>query len=208
MFIKVSIVEDDFRLRESLVIVVGGAEGFRCIGSCETGEQALSEIPRNWPDVVLMDINLPGMSGIDCVAKLKELRPQLCVIMLTVYVDSDRIFQSLQAGASGYLIKQTRPAEILQAITDVHQGGAPMSHMIAKQVVEYFQKRKSPNDAENLTKREHEIVSLLAEGYQNKEIAEKLSLSFHTVHGYIRTIYEKLHVRSRAEAVAKFLGSK
>jgi len=208
MPIKVSIVEDDIRLRESLAIVVGGAEGFRCLGSYESGEEALREIPRQWPEVVLMDINLPQMSGIECVAKLKEIRPQLCVIMLTVYVDSDRIFQSLQAGASGYLIKQTRPAEILQAITDVHHGGAPMSHMIAKQVVEYFQKRKSPNEAENLTKREHEIVWLLAEGYQNKEIAEKLSLSFHTVHGYIRTIYEKLHVRSRAEAVAKFLGSK
>jgi DNA-binding NarL/FixJ family response regulator len=208
MPIKVSIVEDDTRLRESLSIVVSGAEGFLCVGAYGSGEAALKQIPGNWPDVVLMDINLPEMSGIECVAKLKAIRPELHVIMLTVYVDAGKIFQSLQAGASGYLIKQTRPAEILDAITDVQRGGAPMSHMIAKKVVEYFQQRKSSNEAENLTKREHEILTLLAKGCQDKEIAEMLSLSFFTVRGYIKNIYEKLHVRSRAEAVAKFLGSR
>ncbi len=206
MRIKVSIVEDDTRLRESLSIVISGAEGFRCLSTYPTGEAAVKEMPRDWPDVVLMDINLPQMSGIECVPKLKAMRPQLHVIMLTVYVDAEKIFQSLQAGASGYLIKQTRPAEILEAITDVQRGGAPMSHMIAKKVVEYFQKRKSSNEAENLTKRENEILTLLAKGCQDKEIAEMLGLSFFTVRGYIKNIYEKLHVRSRAEAVAKFLG--
>jgi DNA-binding NarL/FixJ family response regulator len=204
--IKVSIVEDDTRLRESLSVVVGGADGFRCIGGYASGEAALKQMPLDWPEVVLMDINLPQMSGIECVAKLKKLRPELHVIMLTIYVDAEKIFQSLQAGASGYLIKQTRPAEILDAIADVQRGGAPMSHMIAKKVVEYFQKRPAASEAENLTKRENEILTLLAKGLQDKEIAEMLSLSFFTVRGYIKNIYEKLHVRSRAEAVAKFLG--
>jgi DNA-binding NarL/FixJ family response regulator len=206
--IKVAIVEDDTRLRESLSIVVSGAEGFVCTGSYGSGETAFKQIPLDRPEVVLMDINLPQMSGIECVAKLKEICPQLHVIMLTVYVDAEKIFQSLQAGASGYLIKQTRPAEILEAITDVQRGGAPMSHMIAKKVVEYFQNRKSSTEAENLTRREHEILTLLAKGCQDKEIAGMLSLSFFTVRGYIKNIYEKLHVRSRAEAVAKFLGSR
>ncbi len=204
--IKVAIVEDDSRLRESLSIVVSGAEGFQCTGAYSSGEMALKRIAVEIPEVVLMDINLPEMSGIECVGKLKEQFPKLHVIMLTVYVDAEKIFQSLQAGASGYLIKQTRPSEILDAIADVQRGGAPMSHMIAKKVVEYFQQRKPASEAENLTKREHEILTLLAKGLQDKEIAEMLGLSFFTVRGYIKNIYEKLHVRSRAEAVAKFLG--
>jgi len=206
MPIKVAIVEDDAGLRQSLAILINGSEGFRCATTFANAEAALKDLPRDWPDVVLMDINLPQMSGIGCVTKLKEMRPALHVIMLTVYVDSEKIFQSLQAGASGYLIKQTPPAEILEAITDVQRGGAPMSHMIAKKVVQYFQQRKSSDEAENLSQREHEILHYLAKGYQYKEIAEALSLSLSTIRTHIEHIYGKLHVRSRTEAVVKFLG--
>ncbi len=206
MTIKVAIVEDDRGIREGMVAWMKSTAGFRCTGAYPNAEMALKFIPVDWPDVVLMDINLPRMSGIDCVTKLKELRPELHVIMLTVYVDSEKIFQSLQAGASGYLIKQTPPAEILEAITDIQRGGAPMSHMIALKVVQYFQRRKSASETEELSKREHEILTLLAQGRQNREIAESLSLSVLTVRSYIKNIYEKLHVRSRTEAVVKFLG--
>ncbi len=206
MTIKVAIVEDDRGIREGMVAWIKSTAGFRCTGAYPNAEMGLKFIPLDWPDVVLMDINLPRMSGIDCVMKLKELRPELHVIMLTVYVDSEKIFQSLQAGASGYLIKQTPPAEILEAITDIQRGGAPMSHMIALKVVQYFQRRKPANETEELSKREYEILSLLAQGRQNREIAESLSLSVLTVRSYIKNIYEKLHVRSRTEAVVKFLG--
>ncbi|MDB6027414.1 MAG: two component transcriptional regulator, LuxR family [Verrucomicrobiales bacterium] len=206
MTIKVAIVEDDSGIRDGMHAWIKGTAGFRCTGAYPNAEMALKFIPCDWPDVVLMDINLPRMSGIDCVTRLKELKPELHVIMLTVYVDSEKIFQSLQAGASGYLIKQTPPAEILEAITDIQRGGAPMSHMIALKVVQYFQRRKAPNETDELSKRETEILTLLAQGRQNKEIAESLSLSVLTVRSYIKNIYEKLHVRSRTEAVVKFLG--
>jgi DNA-binding NarL/FixJ family response regulator len=203
--IKVAIVEDDTRFRESLAILIGGGE-FRCVGSYPNAEVALKQMPRDWPDVVIMDINLPEMSGIDLVAKLKELRPTLHVIMLTVYMDSEQVFDSLKAGASGYLLKKTAPGKILEAITEVHGGGAPMSSAIARRVVLHFQTGKSPDETKNLSKREHEILSLLAKGRQDKEIAELLSLSVFTVRSYVKSIYEKLHVRSRTEAVVKFLG--
>ncbi len=206
MPIKVVIVEDDNGLRESLAIVINGSTGLQCIRTCSNAEVALKEIPLDWPDVVLMDINLPQMSGIECVIKLKAQRPELQVIMLTVYVDSDVVFKALKAGASGYLIKQTPPAEIIAAVNDVCRGGAPMSNTIARKVVQHFHHQPSKNEAENLTKRENEILGLLAQGYQYKEIAEKLSISALTVHTHIRNIYEKLHVRSRTEAVVKFLG--
>src|SRR5436190_15351318 len=143
MSIKVAIVEDDAGVRESLTVIINGTGGFRCIGSFANAETALKHLPRDWPDVILMDINLPQMSGIELVAKLKSMRPELHVIMLTVYVDSEQIFQSLQAGANGYLIKQTPPAQILEALIDVQKGGAPMSNMIARKVVQYFQKKQS-----------------------------------------------------------------
>jgi DNA-binding NarL/FixJ family response regulator len=209
MPIKVAIVEDDSRFRESLAVVVDGVPGFRCVGAFGNAEAALKELPRDWPDAVLMDINLPEMSGIQCVARLKELRPALQIIMLTVYVDDDQIFQSLQAGASGYLIKKTPHVEIFAALKEVQQGGSPMSGMIARRVVQFFQQRKeSTDETQNLSKRELEILGLLAKGYQYKEIADQLSLSFFTVRIHIHRIYEKLHVRSRTEAVVKFLGSK
>lgn len=203
---KVAIIEDDSGLRESLAILINGSGGFHCTGTYSTAEAALKNLPCDWPDVVLMDINLPQMSGIECVAKLKEIRPALQVIMLTVYVDNEKIFRSLQAGASGYLIKQTAPAELLAAIADVQRGGAPMTNSIARRVVQYFQQRKPVNESENLTQREHEILDLIAQGHRDKEIADKLSLSVRTVGTHVRNIYDKLHVRSRTEAVLKFLG--
>lgn len=206
MPIKVAIVEDDARFRESLSVLIDAGE-FRCIGTYPNAEMALKQMPRDWPDVVLMDINLPEMSGIELVAKLKEQRPTLQVIMLTVYMDNDQVFNSLKAGASGYLLKKTAPAKILEAITEVHSGGSPMSSAIARRVVQTFQTSKPAEDeTKDLSKREHEILSLLAKGRQDKEIAEMLSLSVFTVRSYIKNIYEKLHVRSRTEAVVKFLG--
>ena len=206
MPINVAIVEDDPRVREGLLALLNGGDDFRCVGAFPNAEAALKQLPHDWPDVVLMDIRLPGMSGVECVAKLKELRPALQIIMVTICADDEQIFNSLKAGASGYLIKKAKPAEILEAITEVHSGGAPMSGAIARKVVECF--RQSPaQETEGLSKRENEILGYLAKGYQNKEIAEALSLSVLTVSTHVRNIYDKLHVRSRTEAVVKFLGS-
>lgn len=210
MSITVSIVEDNKRLRESLSILIDGSEGFRCLSSFPNAEEAIKRLPSAWPDVLLMDINLPEMSGIECVAKLKEMRPTLQVIMLTAYLENDKIFQSLLAGATGYLIKQTSPTEILEAIADVHRGGAPMSSDIARKVVEYVQQSKPSTgpveETTSLSKREHEILTYLSKGYQYKEIADVLSLSVSTVRTHLRSVYKKLHARSRTEAVVKFLG--
>ncbi|HZQ48197.1 MAG TPA: response regulator transcription factor [Verrucomicrobiae bacterium] len=206
MPIKVSIVEDDARFRESMAILIDGAEGFRCAGAYPNADTALLEIPKAWPDVVLMDINLPRVSGIVCVSRLKAIRPGLRVIMLTAYMDTRQIFDSLKAGASGYLIKKTPAARILDAITEVHTGGAPMSPTIARKVVDHFQEARPLNQVEALSAREYEILSHVVKGLQYKEIAEALSISAHTVRAHIRTIYEKLHVSSRTEAVLKFVG--
>ena len=205
--IKVSIVEDDAPLRETLGILLNGSGQFRCIGSFPNAETAIKQIPHDWPQVVLMDINLPKMSGIGCVAKLKEMRPELLVIMLTICGDEDQIFESLKAGASGYLLKSAPPAEILEAIVEVYSGGAPMSSTIAHKVVRYFQQLKTPAPATNLTKRESEILNYLAKGYQYKEIADALGIGGSTVRTHIEHIYQKLHVSSRTEAVVKFLKS-
>lgn len=205
MPIKVAIIEDDTPLRESLVVLINGADGFRCDSAYPNAEIALREIPNNWPDVLLADINLAKMSGIVCVSKLKAQKPDLQVIMLTAYMDSEQIFDSLKAGASGYLLKKTQPAKILEAIADVHAGGAPMSNAIARKVVQHFQHRPA-NETQNLTGREHEILSLLAKGHQYKEIADRLHISALTVRTHITNIYQKLHVTCRTEAVLKFLG--
>lgn len=204
--IKVSIVEDDNRIRESLAVLIDGGENIRCISTHATGEEAVVQIPLKKPEVVLMDINLPKMSGIDCVRKLKVLLPKLQILMLTMYEDDDLVFQSLMAGASGYLVKRTSPAELLQAIEEVHSGASPMSGKIARTVVEYFQKLQtaSPQD-ENLSKREQEILDLLVKGYRYKEIADALSISFETVRSHLKNIYDKMHVHSRTEAVVKYL---
>jgi DNA-binding NarL/FixJ family response regulator len=206
MPITVSIVEDDARVRESLVGLVSRAKGFSCVSHYATGEDALLGVPKIRPEVVLMDINLPGMSGIDCVRKLKLLDPRCLVVMLTVYENTEQIFKALEGGASGYLLKSTAPDELLSAIQEVHRGGSPMTSHIARKVVQSFQQPVTGNKAtENLSPREQEVLELLAKGFLYKEIADQLKISFETVHTYIRRIYEKLQVRSRTEAVAKFL---
>jgi DNA-binding NarL/FixJ family response regulator len=207
MGIKVSIVEDSRGTRESLTELIGRAPGLRCVGAHANGEAALRSIPTETPDVVLMDINLPGMSGIECVARLKTHLPKLQVLMLTTYEESDLIFDSLRSGASGYLLKNMPPAELIQAVEQVHSGGAPMSMQIARKVVTHFQRIKQPSsDVEKLTKREHEILVLLAKGYLYKEIADQLGITLSTVRAHLHTVYEKLHVQSRTQAVVKFLG--
>ena len=205
--IKVAIVEDDAGVRDSMSILINGTRGFRCISTFPNAEVALKKLPLDWPDVVLMDINLPEISGIECVSKLKAIRPALQILMLTVYMENDKIFQSLVAGASGYLIKQTPPAQILEAIAEVHRGGSPMSSHIARKVVQFVQQQgATAGDTGTLSKREHEILRHLAKGYQYKEIADMLGISVLTVRNHLRNIYDKLHVRSRTEAVVKFLG--
>jgi DNA-binding NarL/FixJ family response regulator len=207
MQITVSIVEDNRGTRESLRELFGRAKGLRCVGMHANGEDALLRIPEENPDVVLMDINLPGMSGIECVTRLKGKMPKTQVLMLTTYEESDLIFDSLRGGASGYLLKNMPAAELLQAVEQVHCGGAPMSMQIARKVVAHFQQIKRPSsEVEKLTKREHEILGLLAKGFLYKEIADQLGISLSTVRAHLHTVYEKLHVQSRTEAVVKFLG--
>ncbi len=206
MSIKVAIVEDKDEIREGLAALINGSPGHRCIATYPDAEQALAQIPQLKPDVVLMDIQLPRMSGIECVVKLKERHPDLQIMMLTVYEDDDNVFKSIVAGASGYVLKKTPPSELLDAISDLHNGGSPMSDRIARKVVQAFQQMgKSSKETENLTQRESEILSYVAKGYQDKEIAEKFFLSSETVRTHLRNIYKKLHVRSRTEATLKYL---
>ncbi len=204
--ITVAIVEDNRGTREGLVELLGRAPNLRCVGAWGSGEDAVRELPSHKPKVVLMDINLPGMSGVECVARLKQCLPQSLVLMLTTYEESDLIFASLRAGASGYLLKNMHPTEITQAVEQVHSGGAPMSMQIARKVVNHFQQIKAPaSEMEKLTKRELEILTLLAKGYLYKEIGDHLGITLSTVRAHLHTIYEKLHVQSRTQAVLKFL---
>ncbi len=206
MPISVSIVEDNDKLRGTLVRVINRAEGFRCVSDYANAEDALKDLPQARPEVVLMDINLPGMNGVECVRQLKQLLPQTQVMMLTVYEDTENIFNALTAGASGYMLKRTSTKELLEAIQDVHRGGSPMTMHIARKVVLSFQKTAATAQAtENLSEREQQVLDLLSQGLMYKEIADKLEISYETVHTYIRRIYEKLQVRTRTEAVAKFL---
>ena len=206
MPITVSIVEDNEQLRTTLARVLNRAEGFRCLSHYANAEDALKEMPTVKPEVVLMDINLPGINGVECVRQLKQSLPALQVIMLTVYEDTENIFSALAAGATGYLLKRTKSAELLEAIREVHRGGSPMTTHIARKVTQSFQKAgSSPQATENLLQREQEVLDCLSHGFLYKEIAEKLGISYETVHTYIRRIYEKLQVRTRTEAVAKFL---
>jgi DNA-binding NarL/FixJ family response regulator len=207
MAITVSIVEDDRETRENLVDLLNDAPGLRCLSSFPTGEAALRGIPEEKPDVALVDINLPGISGIECVSKLKARLPQLQVLMITTYEDGDLIFRSLRAGASGYLLKKMPRAKLIEAVEEVHAGGAPMSVPVARKVVEHFhQIRRPASDVEKLTKREQEVLALLAKGRRYKEIVDELGLSMSTVRTHLAHIYEKLHVQSRTEAAVKFLG--
>ncbi len=206
MPITVSIVEDNEQLRSTLARVISRAEGFRCLSQYGDGESALEGLPRDRPEVVLMDINLPGINGVECVRRLKHAAADLQIVMLTVYEDTDNIFNALAAGAAGYLLKRTKSAELLEAIREVHRGGSPMTTHIARKVTQSFQKvGVSAQPTENLSEREQEVLDCLSQGFLYKEIAEKLGISYETVHTYIRRIYEKLQVRTRTEAVAKFL---
>ena len=204
--ITVAIVEDDQGIRETLVRLLAEARGFRCLGAFSTGEEALQRLPKMAPEVVLVDINLPKMSGIDLVAALKASDTAMHFLVLTVYEDSAKIFQALAAGASGYLLKRVPPAKLLEAIKEVRGGGSPMSSSIARQVVQSFHRMgEAKKESENLSPREQEILQLLTDGFLYKEIAEKLNIGRETVRTYIRRIYEKLHVRTRTEAVVKHL---
>ena len=206
MSISVSIVEDDAKVRESLARLINSSPGYRCVSEHASGEEALREIPAVKPDVTLMDINLTGISGVECVRRLKPVLPQTQVIMLTVYQNTEHIFNALAAGATGYLLKQTPPAELLAAIRNVHDGGSPMSSHIARKIVQSFQ-QPAPVAVEGdaLSPREAQVLELLAKGFLYKEIADSMKVSYATVHTHIRHIYEKLQVRSRTEAVAKHL---
>jgi DNA-binding NarL/FixJ family response regulator len=204
--IRVSIVEDDARVRGSFSRLVDRSPGFRCVSQHSSAEEALAELPGVRPHVVLMDINLPGISGVDCVRALRTLLPEAQVVMLTVYEDTDLIFGALAAGASGYLLKRTPPDELLRGIRDVHRGGSPMTSHIARKVVQSFHQGPAEGSAESaLSPREREVLDFLSRGYLYKEIAAKLAISYDTVHTYVRRIYEKLQVHSRTEAVAKHL---
>jgi DNA-binding NarL/FixJ family response regulator len=204
--ISVAIVEDDVPAREILAGWIRNTDGFRCAGEFDDAETALAKLPQEKPSVVLFDINLPGMNGIECVRKLKPRLPDTQFVMVTVYEDANHIFNALSAGASGYLLKQTRRHELIDALKDVHAGGSPMSSQIARKVVQNFYRNETQTDGETveLSPREREVLELLARGYLYKEIAEMLQIGVQTVNTYIRRIYEKLHVRSRAQAVAKY----
>jgi DNA-binding NarL/FixJ family response regulator len=205
--IKIAIIEDDDWIRENLASLIEKTQGFACSGCYPSGEDAIAQISQDHPpDVVLMDINLPKMNGIECVRRLKVLIPSSQIVMLTVYEDTEKIFDSLLAGASGYLLKRTPQAEILQAVAEVHRGNSPMTGHIARKVVQYFNERGSAEkEIEKLSKREREVLDRLAQGMPYKEIADVLTVSINTVQMHVKGIYTKLHVHSRGEAVAKYL---
>jgi DNA-binding NarL/FixJ family response regulator len=208
---RVAIVEDNATLRKYLAEMIGNAPGHRCVCACASAEEAVVEIPAHKPNVVLMDIHLPGESGIACTVRLREKMPDLQVIMLTVYKDIKMIFQALKAGACGYVLKRSDEKEIFAAIAEVRAGGAPMTSEIARMVVRSFMETPKPrdaNDTDQLSPREMEILALVAEGCPNKEIASRLFISNATVRTHLMHIYEKLHVRCRTEAAAKYLRSK
>jgi DNA-binding NarL/FixJ family response regulator len=207
--IRVAIVEDSREIREGLGFLIGSSPGFACVAACPDGTTALRDLPPCRPDVVLMDIQLPDLSGIECIRRLRTLTPDAQLMMLTVFEDDERIFQSLAAGASGYLVKTTPPAKLLEAIEALHQGGSPMSAAIARRVVDRFRQAvPSPVGAEPsatslLSPREREVLDHLAQGFLYKEIAPRLGISVETVRTHIRNIYEKLHVRTRTEALLR-----
>jgi DNA-binding NarL/FixJ family response regulator len=202
---RVAIVEDQKLIRESLVDFVHTDPEFECVCSCSTAEEALKRLPRHQPEIVLMDIQLPNLSGIECASRLKQVIPTVKIIMVTVYEDTERIFKALRAGACGYLLKCCTPTELMSAVREVHQGGAPMSREIARKVIESFQTpTAAAAQVEELSTREMEILELLAEGHSNKQIASRLSLTEGTVRWHLWHVYNKLHVRSRTEAVLKF----
>jgi DNA-binding NarL/FixJ family response regulator len=208
MNIRVAIVEDNSAVRENLSQLINATGGFACVAACATVEEAWRSLPALNPDVVLMDIHLPGRNGILGVARLKTLLPKAQVIMLTIEEDSERVFESMKAGATGYLVKHVSPAEILEAVREVHHGGAPMSSQIARKVVTAFRQTSQSSDSIlRLSPKEDQVLRLLAKGHRSKEIGDELGIGLGTVNTHVRHIYEKLHVRSRAEAVAQLYSS-
>jgi DNA-binding NarL/FixJ family response regulator len=208
--ISVSIVDDEAKLRQSIETFVSGAPGFKCVSSYGSAEAALKDLPADKPDVVLMDINMGGMNGIECVEKLKAQFPEMQILMLTVYEDTEKIFRALAAGANGYLLKRSTPTKLLSAIREVHSGGSPMTSSIARKVVASFQRQKpaasaTEDKSNHLSPREQAVLDGLAKGWTYKQLASELDISIDTIRTYIRRIYEKLHVQSRTEAVAKYL---
>jgi DNA-binding NarL/FixJ family response regulator len=204
--ISVSIVDDEKKLCESIATFLNGSPGFRCVSIYGSAEAALKRLPADRPDVALMDINMAGMSGIECVSRLKALVPEIQIVMLTVYDDTDQIFKALSAGATGYLLKRSDPDELLQAIRVVEAGGSPMSNSIARKVVASFQKAGQIGEKQNLlSAREQAVLDCLAQGLAYKQIGDELGISINTIRTHLRHTYEKLHVQSRTEAVAKYL---
>ena len=205
---KIAIVEDSRVIRESLTEFVNSDRDCTCVCACATGEEALKQIPKHQPDIVLMDVQLPNMSGIECTAQLKQLLPDVRIIMVTVYGNPDLIFKALRAGACGYLLKRCTPEELITAVREVQQGGAPMSREIARKVISHFQELPQPSDSssevENLSPREREILELLTQGFSDKEIADRLGVKHGTVRWHLQHVYDKLQVRSRTEAALKF----
>jgi DNA-binding NarL/FixJ family response regulator len=206
---KVAIVEDNKTTREGLETIVNLSTDFRCVCTCSTAEDALRVLPEQKPELVLMDIQLPNMSGVECVARLKELLPEVKAIMVTVYEDPDRIFRALSAGASGYLLKRSTPEEVLSAMREVQQGGGAMSGEIARKVIAHFREKATVTaEVDQLTAREREVLELVVHGLSNKEIADRLSVTVAAVRWHLKHIYHKLHVHSRTEAALKFRPSK
>jgi DNA-binding NarL/FixJ family response regulator len=204
--ISVSIVDDEKKLCQSISTFLNGSPGFRCVSMYGNAEAALKHLPKDQPDVVLMDINMTDRSGIECVRQLKILAPQMQILMFTIYEDTEQIFKALAAGATGYLLKRLEPGELLQSIRDVHAGGSPMSNSIARKVVASFQEANRVGEKQNLlSSREQKVLDCLAQGLAYKQIGDQLGISINTIRTHLRHIYEKLHVQSRTEAVAKYL---
>ncbi len=206
--VRLALVEDVAEMRESWRQLINGLPGFRCVCTCASGREALRVLPAEAPDVIVMDIQMPGMTGIECTLRLKELLPKTPILILTVSADTQTVFRALEAGADGYLLKRSRPDQLQTAIQEVLEGGAPMTSEIARRVVASFRERAAKRDEKaRLTPREEEVLGYLSKGFANKEIAVKMSVSYETVRDHLRNIYEKLHVHSRTEAVARFLNA-
>ncbi len=202
--IRIAIVEDQNTTRETIEAIINLEPTMECILTCSSGEDALKKLPRARPEVVLMDIMMPHMTGIECASRLKELMPEIEIVMITVYQDPDLIFGALRAGACGYLLKRSTPEQIKAAILDAHKGGVPMSGGIARRVISYFrQEAQTSSDLDSLSPREREVLEYVAKGFTNKEVANKLSVTPETVHWHLRNCYKKLHVRTRTEAALK-----
>jgi DNA-binding NarL/FixJ family response regulator len=202
---KIAIVEDDRTTREGLETIINLTAAFQCVCACMTAEDALRLVPPHAPQVVLMDIQLPKMSGVECVSRLKELQPSMQIIMLTVYEDPDRIFCALRAGACGYLLKRSTPEQIIASIRDVQRGGVPMSSEIARKVIAHFREQETAAaDLEGLSPREREVIDLVVRGLSNKEIVDRLGITIEGVRWHLRNIYQKLHVHTRTEVLVKF----